>query len=47
MAKGTKLISESRVIKDGRSTCLYGIDITDDLGTKIAFVTISGMKLGK
>ena len=47
MAKGTKLISESRLIKDGRSTCLYEIDITDDLGTKIAFVTISGMKLGK
>ena len=47
MAKGKKLISESRLIKDGRSTCLYQIDITDDLGTKIAFVTISGMKLAK
>ena len=47
MAKGTKLISESHLIKDGRSTCLYGIDITDDLGTKIAYVTISGMKLIK
>ena len=45
MAKGKKLISESHLIKDGRTTCLYGIDITDDLGTKIAYVTISGMKL--
>ena len=45
MAKGKKLISESHLIKDGRTTCLYGIDITDDLGTIIAYVTISGMKL--
>ena len=47
MAKGSQLISEAHLIKDGRTTCLYGIDITDDLGTKIAYVTISGMKLGK
>lgn len=40
MAKGTKLISESHLIRDGRSTCLYSIDITDDLGTKIAYVTM-------
>ena len=47
MAKGKKLISESQIIKDGRSTCLYQINITDELGTKVAFVTISGMKLNK
>lgn len=47
MAKGKKLLSESRLIKDGRTTCLYEIDITDELGTKIAFVTISGMKILK
>ena len=47
MAKGTKLISESHMIKDGRSTCLYSIEIKDDLENKVAFVTISGMKLGK
>ena len=45
MAKGKKLIAEASCIKDGRTTCLYEIRITDDLGTKIAFVTISGMKL--
>ena len=45
MAKGKKLIAEANCIKDGRSTCLYEISITDDLGTKIAFFTISGMKL--
>lgn len=47
MAKGKKLTSESHLIKDGRTTCLYAIDITDELGTKIAYVTISGMKLVK
>ena len=47
MAKGTKLHSESRLIKDGRTTCLYSIEIKDDLGNQVAFVTISGMKLGK
>ena len=46
-AKGSRLIAESSLIKDGRTTCLYGIDVTDDLGTKVAFVTISGMKLDK
>ncbi len=45
MAKGTKLISESRLIKDGRSTCLYEINISDELGTKVAFATFTGMKL--
>ena len=45
MAKGKKLIAESKLIKDGRSTCLYEINVTDELDTKIAFVTISGMKL--
>ena len=45
MAKGKKLIAEAHCIKDGRTTCLYEINITDDLGTKIAFITISGMKL--
>jgi len=47
MAKGKKLISESHLIKDGRSTCLYQINITDELGTQVAFVTISGMKINK
>ena len=44
-AKGSRLVAESRLIKDGRTTCLYGIDVSDELGTKVAFVTISGMKL--
>lgn len=44
-AKGKKLISESKLIKDGRSTCTYEINVTDEIGTKVALVTMSGMKL--
>ena len=47
MAKGKKLLSASRQIKDGRSTCTYEIDITDELGTKVALATFTGMKLEK
>lgn len=47
MAKGKKIIAESSLIKDGKSTCLYAINVTDELGTKIAYVTINGMKLQK
>ncbi|MBB5220000.1 PaaI family thioesterase [Treponema rectale] len=46
-AKGTKLTARSSLIKDGRSTCLYSIEINDELGTKVAFVTINGMKLAR
>ena len=45
MAKGQCLIAESKVIKDGRTTCLYDVFITDELGTKVAYVTVNGMKL--
>ena len=47
MAKGKKLIAKSNLIKDGRSTCLYAIEISDELNTKVAYVTINGMKLVK
>ena len=47
MAKGTQLISEAHLIKDGRTTCFYDISINDELGTKVAFVTFTGMKLTK
>ena len=44
-AKGKKLISESQLIKDGRSNCFYQISITDELGTKVALATFCGMKI--
>ncbi len=47
LSRGEVLYGESRLIKDGRSTCFYEIDITDDIGTKIAVVTVTGMHINK
>jgi len=40
--KGKKLIAKATMIKDGRSTCVYNVDITDELGTKVANVQCMG-----
>ena len=45
--KGGVLYGESKLIKDGRSTCFYEISITDDVGTKIAIVTTTGTHIRK
>ncbi|WP_295090470.1 PaaI family thioesterase [uncultured Ruminococcus sp.] len=41
-AKGSRLIAEAHMVKDGRTTCYYRVDVTDDLGTQVAAVTITG-----
>lgn len=43
--KGKTLTAETQVIKDGRSTCVLSILITDELGTQVATVTSTGMRL--
>lgn len=40
--KGKTLYGESRLIKDGRRNCFYEISVTDDLGTPVAGVMITG-----
>lgn len=45
--KGTVLYGESRLLKDGKTTCFYEIDITDDLGTRVAVVSTTGTHLAK
>ncbi len=40
--KGGTLIAESKLIKDGRTLCFYDIIITDELGTLVAKVSITG-----
>ena len=44
--KGDVLYAEAVKIKAGRSTCFYKIEVTDDLGTKCAYVTSSGFVVG-
>jgi len=40
--KGKVLWGESRLIKDGRRNCFYEISITDELGTQVASVMMTG-----
>lgn len=41
-AKGERLIAEAICVKNGRSTNYYRVNVTDDLGNPVAFVTITG-----
>lgn len=43
--KGSRLTGTSRLIKDGKRTCFYQIDVTDDTGLLIASVTTTGAHL--
>ena len=44
-AKGRTLIAEARVLRDGRSTTFYSVDVTDELGTQIATVSSNGFHI--
>lgn len=46
-AKGNTLYGESKLIKDGRTTCFYEIHITDNLGNNVALVTMTGAHIQK
>ncbi len=43
-AKGKRLIAEAKPLKNGRSTCVYTIDVEDDLGTQVASIQVTGFK---
>lgn len=45
--KGDVLTAETRLTKEGRSLCYYTVDLWDDLGSKVASVSMSGMHLEK
>lgn len=44
-AKGKTIFGESKLLKDGRRNCFYEILISDELGTQIAIVNITGTHL--
>ena len=44
-AKGKQLIAEARCTKDGRTTAFYLVEVSDDLGTKVAEVMVTGYKV--
>ena len=41
-AKGERLVATARCVKDGRSTCFYLVEVTDELGTKVEEVSVTG-----
>ncbi len=41
-AKGKELIAEAKCVKAGRSTCLYEVEVKDELGTFVAHATVNG-----
>lgn len=43
--KGERLIAEAKCVKDGRTTCYYQVDVSDNLGTKVAAVSVTGYHL--
>ena len=40
--KGSILYGQSKLLKDGKTTCFYQIDITDDVGTHVAVINTTG-----
>ena len=44
-AKGKKLVAKAMCVKDGKTTVCYRVDVTDDLGTPAAVVTVTGYKV--
>ena len=44
-SRGSRLIATARCRKDGKTTCVYNVDVIDDLGRDIAQATVTGYKL--
>ncbi len=44
-ARGDVLFAEARVVKDGRKTSFYNVEVTDNEGTLIATVSSGGFKM--
>lgn len=43
-AKGKELIAIAREIQTGKTICRYQVEITDDLGTKVAILSATGFQ---
>ncbi len=44
-SRGSRLIARAVCRKDGRTSCVYNIDVVDDLGREIAQVVGTGYKM--
>ena len=41
-ARGRVLLAEAACLKSGRTTCLYAVDVRDELGTYVAHASVNG-----
>ena len=44
-ARGNKLIAKASCRKDGKTSCVYQVDVSDDLGRDVAQAVVTGFKL--
>ena len=44
-SRGSRLTAAASCRKDGKTSCVYQVDVTDDLGRDIAQAVITGFKL--
>ena len=44
-SRGRHLTATAKCRKDGRSSCVYNVDVADDLGRDIAQAVVTGFKL--
>ena len=43
--RGTRLTARSSCRKDGKTSCIYQVNVTDDLGTDVAQAVVTGFKI--
>ena len=44
-SRGARLVATAACRKDGRSSCVYNVDVVDDLGRDIAQAVVTGFKI--
>lgn len=44
-ARGDKLTAKATCRKDGKTSCVYQVDVSDDLGRDVAQAVVTGFKL--
>ena len=44
-AKGEKLTAKATCRKDGKTSCVYQVDVSDDMGRDVAQAVVTGFKL--
>lgn len=46
-SRGSRLMARARCRKDGRQSCVYQVDVTDDLDRDIAQAVVTGFQIDK